>query len=563
MEQMLRQDTLLRIREYILQTYQSQESLVVSYPSLLFEALASQIYYVTVPPGADNEFIRLRNDVSFLAPPALYGINATEAFIDTNILMFHDYPFGPLRGNNVIIGFVDTGIDYTNPVFQQADNTTRIIRIWDQTIDGIPPRGYTYGTEYTQETINVALASDNPFAIVPSYDEIGHGTFLAGVAAGDDKSGAGLFRGGAPDAMIAMVKLRPARAYLKNYYFVPEQSVAYQDNDFIAGVNYLIQMALDLQRPLVICIGIGNNEGAHDGTTITERYLNAQTVVQNVIMVAAAGNEANSGHHFAGVVMTGQRQDVEINVAEGESGFYLNVWASASDILAISIRSPIGQNIQKVPVVPNQTRTYNFSLERTVVTVTYNYPDVQTGAQNILVRFQDPTPGLWIVSIYGEEIIRGVYNMWLPRSGFVLDGTRFLRSDTLITVAIPSTGENVITIGAYDYIDQSVYVGSGRGPRSDGQIKPELIAPGVNIEGPRVGGGFTTYVGTSSAAAITASAAALLMQWAVIDGNLREMNTRIARGILIRGTIKRRGVEYPNPAEGFGRLDLRNSIANI
>ncbi len=558
-----RQDPTLPIRNYIIQTYQPLENLIVSYPNLFFESIARQIYYVSVPIGAEREIVALRREVSFLAPPTLYGVNAIEALVETNILLFHDYPFGELRGNGVIIGFVDTGIDYTNPFFRQADNTTRIVRIWDQTVQGIPPRSYTYGTEYTQQTINEALASENPFEIVPSRDEIGHGTFLAGVAAGDDKTGAGAFRGGAPDALIAMVKLRPAEEYLKAYYFVRPEVVAYQDNDFIAGVTYLIQMSVELQRPLVLCIGVGNNDGEHNGTTIAERYLHALTIIQNIVIVAAAGNEANSGHHFGGFIMTAQRQDIEVNVAEGENGFYLNVWAGPADILAISLRSPIGQIIEKVPVIPNLTRTYTFSLERTVVTVTYNYPDVQTGKQNIFVRFQLPTPGLWIVSIYGEEVIGGFYNIWLPRSGFVEAGTRFLRSDTLVTVGIPATGKNMITIGAYDYIDQSVYVGSGRGPRADGQIKPELIAPGVNIEGPRVGGGYTTFVGTSAAAAITASAAALLVQWSVIEGNLRRMNTRIARGILIRGTTKRRGVIYPNTAEGYGRLDLRSTIANI
>lgn len=563
MTETFRQDTVFLLREYILQTYQTLENLMAIYPRLLFMNIGRQIFYVQIPEGAEDEFMRLRTEVSFLAPPTLYGLNAIEALIETNILMFHEYPFGELRGSNIIIGFVDTGIEYTNPFFQNADNTTRIVRIWDQTIPGNPPPGFTYGSLYTAENINNALRSENPYEIVPERDEVGHGTFLAGVAAGDDKTGANLYRGGAPDAMIAMVKLRPAEVHVKNYYFLDEATIAYQDNDFIAGITYLLQAAIELERPLVICIGIGNNTGAHDGTTIVERYLNSLTVVQSVIMVVAAGNEANSGHHFSGVIATGQRQDVEINVAEGERGFYLNIWASKSDLLAVALRSPIGQVIEKVPLIPNQSRTYNFSLERTVITVTYNYPDVQTGAENIIIRFQNPTPGLWIVSVFGEEVIQGAYNMWLPRSGFVVEGTRFLRSDTLITLGIPSTGESVITIGAYDFIDQSVYVGSGRGPRPDGQMKPELIAPGVNIEGPRVGGGLTSYVGTSSAAAVTAAAAALLMQWALIEGNLRQMNTRIARGIFIRGTVKRRGVEYPNPAEGYGRLDLRSTIANI
>lgn len=550
-------------RDYILQSYQPIDFYRSAYPNLLFESIGNQMFHVEVPEGAEGEIERLDRQSNLLTVPTLYGLNAREALIDANILLFHDYPFGELRGNNIIVGFVDTGIDYANKVFRNADNTTRIVRIWDQTLSGNPPNGYLYGSQYTEEEINRALQSEDPYQIVPTRDDIGHGTFLAGVTAGDDKTGGDEYRGGAPDALIAMVKLRPAKAYLKTFYLIREDAISYQENDFIAGISYLLQIALELQRPLVICVGVGDNTGAHDGTTIVERYLNSLSGVENLVIVVAAGNEANSGHHFSGNIATGQRQDVEMNVADGEVGFIVNVWANKSDRLAVSMRSPIGQVIEKVPIIPNRARTYRFSLEQTIITVIYNYPEPQTGAENIIIRFENPTPGLWALTIYGEEIIQGIYNIWLPRNGFIADETRFLRSDALITVGIPSTGENMITIGAYDYIDQSVYVGSGRGPRADGQIKPELIAPGVNIEGPRIGGGYTTFVGTSSAAAITAAAAALLMQWAVIEGNLQQMNTRIARGILIRGAARRRGGDYPNPAEGYGRLDLRSSISSI
>lgn len=548
---------------YLLQTFQVIESLRALYPDLVFEEIADQIINVVVPEGSTSYLDMLNNETNILSIPTLYGLNAREALIDANILPFHDYPFGELRGRGIVIGFIDTGIDYTHVVFKNEDNTSRILRIWDQTIEGNPPTGYSYGTEYTKEQLDEALRAENPYEVVPTRDEIGHGTFLAGIAAGDDKTQGNMYIGGAPDAGIVMVKLRPAKAYLRQYYIIDEATIAYQENDFIAGVSYLLQIALELRRPLVICVGIGNNNGAHDGTTIAERYMNSLTTAQDLVMVVAGGNEANSGHHFSGRITTGAQQNIEINVADGESGFIVSLWAVRGDILAVSMRSPIGQVIAKVPVIPNETTVYSFNLEQTTLSVTYNYPNPQTGSQNILMRFERPTPGLWSITVYGEDIVEGNYNLWLPRNGFILEGTRFLRSDSLVTVSIPSTGEYMITLGAYDYIDQSIYVGSGRGFAADNQVKPEIIAPGVNIEGPQPGGGYTTYVGTSAAAAITASAIALLMQWAILEGNLKEMNTRIARGILIRGATRRIGVVYPNPAEGYGRLDLRNAIARI
>ena len=551
------------LRDYILQTFQLIERLKEAYPNLKFEKVADEVIHVEVPEGTEIELDQLKNNNTLLSIPSLYGLNAREGLIEANILMFHDYPFGELRGDGIMIGFVDTGIDYTHTVFKNEDNTTRILRIWDQTISGKPPTDYTYGSEYTKEDIDAALKASNPYEIVPSRDDIGHGTFLAGVAAGDDKTENNEYIGGAPNASLLIVKLRPAKPYLKEYYLISEEAIAYQENDLLAGISYLLRTAVELGKPLVICIGIGNNDGAHDGSSIVERYLNALSTVQNLVLLVAGGNEANSGHHFSGQILTGERQNIEINVAEGENGFFVSLWARQGDKLAVSIRSPIGQEIAKVPAIPSTITLYTFNLEQSVVTVAYNYPNAQSGAQNVLIRFKNPTPGLWSIAVYGEEMVRGNYNLWLPRNDFIFQATRFLKSDALVTVCNPSTGENMITLGAYDYIDQSIYVGSGRGFSADNMVKPDLVAPGVNIEGPQPGGGYTTYVGTSTAAAITASAVALLMQWASIEGNLKEMNTRITKGILIRGAARRRGVIYPNPAEGYGKLDLRNAIASI
>ncbi|WP_069998260.1 S8 family peptidase [Cellulosilyticum sp. I15G10I2] len=555
----------LIIRDYMLQSLQPIERIRAAYPSLIFEPIINRLIHVEIPQGEEDAFERLKNQEAFLTIPALYGLYATEeALVQTNIAMFHNYPFASLTGNGVIIGFVDTGIEYTNKLFQHADHTTRIIRIWDQTLPGNSPSGYTYGTEYTAEAINQALISENPYEIVPTQDDVGHGTFLAGVAAGDDKTGTGEYRGGAPEALIAMVKLRPAKAYLKEYYFIEVDDDAYEENDFLTGVNYLVQMATEFQMPLIICIGMGDNAGAHDGSTIVEQYLDQISLIKNIVVVVAAGNEANSGHHFSGTLTEGAMQDIEISVSQEEvRGFIAYLWTNITDKVAVSIRSPIGQVIERVPVIPQEVTSYTFGLETTRITINYNYPNIQNGLQNTIIRFEKPTPGVWSVTVYGQEVTNGHYHMWLQRNEFITEETMFLRAEILMTIAIPSTAEYVMTVGAYDYIDQSIYVGSGRGPTVNYIAKPELIAPGVNVKGPLLGGGYTTYTGTSIAAAITASAATLLMEWAVIQGNLQNMNTRIARGIFIRGATRRRGIEYPNPIEGYGRLDLRSAIASL
>ncbi len=551
------------LSNFILSSFLDIQSLREQFPLLQFENVAHDIYTITVPMGeqAEAEFNRLSSTVNFITFPVPYGLNAIPALSSSNISQFHNYPYGALRGKGIIIGFVDTGIDYTNILFKNADNTTRIVSIWDQTIPGNPPEGYSYGSVYTQADINEALRSPDPLTIVPSQDNDGHGTFLAGVAAGNDQTGTVDYTGGAPDAIIAMVKLRPASEFIRNLFLVNTGVPAFQSNDIIAGINYLLQLSLQEGRPLVICLGVGSNYGAHNGTEIIENFISNISIAANIIVVIATGNEGSSGHHYKGEVTSGGSESLEINVGPGESGFSMYVWVDIPNKMTVSIKSPLGQVIEKVPIVSETPQTFKLNLEQTIVTVIYLYPDPLTGGQKIEVRLENPTPGLWSLTVYGDIIINGVFHIWLPRTGFIKSDTRFLKPTPETTLQIPGTEQFGITVGGYDYLDDSVYVSSGRGPTTDGIMKPDLIAPSVNVQGPMPGGGFTTYVGTSTAAAITSSAAALLMEWGVLNGNFPDMNTRIARSLLTRGARRQPNVIYPNTIEGYGRLDLQATIA--
>ena len=551
------------LNNYIIDNFVDIEVFRSNFPALDIIRIAPNIYTIEVPDTTEarGQFERLRSTISFVTTPILYGLSAMPALSASNILQFHDYPYGELRGAGIIVGFVDTGIDYNNVLFKNADNTTRIVSIWDQTISGNPPTGYNYGTVYTKEEIDNALQNANPYSVVPTRDENGHGTFLAGVATGNDQTGQMDYTGGAPDATIAMVKLRPASTYLREIFSVNENVPAFQDNDIIAGINYLMGLALAQQKPLIICLGIGSNYGAHNGTEIMENYISDISIASDVIIVIAAGNEGSSGHHYRGEVTEGGSESLEINVGANETGFSMFVWVDIPNKMSVSLKSPLGQVIEKIPITYAQPSRFKLNLEETTVIVTYMYPDPLTGGQKIDVKLDKPTAGLWTLTVYGDVIVSGVFHIWLPRKGFIQEDTRFLKPDPQTTIEIPGTEQYGITVGSYDYLDDSVYVSSGRGPTTEGIIKPDLIAPGVNIQGPVPGGGFTTYVGTSAAAAITASAAALLMEWAILNGNFPVMNTRIARSILIRGARRQDNVVYPNNIEGYGRLDLQASIA--
>lgn len=553
-------DNIYILANYTLGSSSSLEEFRRVYPNLLIERITPGLYTIQVPEGQEEEFKKLEREVRFIAQPTIYGLNAQQALEVSNISVFHDYPYGELRGTGVAIGFVDTGIDYTQPLFQNADGTTRIVALWDQTIPGNAPMDFNYGTVYTANKIDEALKSDTPETIVPSKDTIGHGTFLAGVAAGNDQTEAASFVGGAPDAAIMMVKLRPASQRLREFYLINEEVPAYQSNDIMAGINFLLEQAYIMNLPLVICLGVGNNFGAHNGTNFLEGYLEGISATSNVIDVVAAGNEGNSSHHYKGSIITGTVDEVEINVAENEKGFIMFFWAELPNRMQIAVKSPLGQVVDKIPILNDQIQEYRFTLERSQLQVRYLYPDTVTGSEAIILRLEDPTPGIWTIMVYPENIVTGEYHIWLSRKGFINEATRFLKPNPDTTLQIPGTATFSIVVGAYDYVDDSIYVASGRGPTTNNIIKPDLIAPGVNVQGPTPGGGLTTYVGTSTAAAVTASACALLMQWAVIEGNFPNMNTRIARGILTRGARRQKGVVYPNNIEGYGRLDLQASI---
>ena len=232
------------IRDYLIETPIPFIEFQERYPSLIFAPISSRLIILSVPPGAEEEFNQIDQEIGSIFSPILFGLNAIDAVEESNISIFHDYPFGELRGEGVLIGFVDTGIQYTNPLFTYEDNTTRILNIWDQSIEGPGGDIYSYGTIYTEEQINEALRSEDPLSIVPSTDENGHGTMLAGIAAGNERGVPGGYVGGAPDANIAVVKLRPAKQYLRDTYLIKEGAIAYQDNDYLTGVNYLENLLL-------------------------------------------------------------------------------------------------------------------------------------------------------------------------------------------------------------------------------------------------------------------------------------------------------------------------------
>lgn len=501
---------------------------------------------------------------TYLAIPKCYALMNTEALEKTGILTMQNFSTLPLKGNGVLIGFVDTGIDYLNPIFQSENGTTRILRIWDQTIlDGRMPEGFFYGSEYTSEEINQAIRSENPYEVVKSRDLNGHGTFLAGVAAGSpDVSGE--FIGAAPLADIAVVKLKEAKQYLRDFYFIREGAAAYQENDIMAGISYLHELAYQLSKPLVLCIGLGANNSGHGGFSPLATLLNYVAVRRMRAVTVAAGNEANTRRHYLGNILPEQEyEEVEISVGENVSGFIAELWTNAPEVVAISIQSPTGEILPLVPARQGEREEYNFLLEGTRVTIDYSLSEYARNNELIFMRFRAPTRGIWKIRVYAANYVTGRFHIWLPNSEFTEGELFFLRSNPETTITGPSGAIAPMTVGGFNAADNSLYLDSGRGYNIYGQVKPDFLAPAVNVYGPDLRSNFTTKSGTGIAAAIAAGASAQMLEWGVVRGNQSSMNTAEIKNYFLEGADRDPGRTYPNREEGYGRLNIYQAFLEM
>ena len=496
--------------------------------------------------------------------PKLFTLLDLESLEASGILAVQNQPVLGLKGQDVLIGFIDTGIDYTHPAFRRPDGLSRIVGIWDQTLQtGQPPFDLNYGTAYSQEELNQALGMEDPFSLVPSRDENGHGTFLAGVAAGSALPQQS-FSGAAPEALIAIVKLKPAKEYLKEIFYVTGSAPAYQSTDIMLGIRYLILLADALKKPLVLCLGLGSNQGSHSGSSPLDSMLSVTDQYRGIHAVTAAGNEAGKAHHFYGTAAnSGAYEAVEILVEPGTSGFCAELWGQPPEVYAVGFESPLGEVIQKLPPRISFSENISFILENTRIFVTSEIVQTVSGQQLIFIRFSDPTPGSWKIRVYTDSFNNGNYHIWLPITGFSDPDVRFLRPNPDTTLTVPSASVSTMTTAAYNAYDNSLFLNSSRGFTRTGQIKPDFAAPGVNVFGPNLRGGFTTATGTSVAAAITAGACAQIVEWGMGRTPPRIFNNTELKSLFIRGADRSRQELYPNREWGYGTLNVYQVFSSL
>lgn len=498
--------------------------------------------------------------------PKLYTYMDLEAIDASGISRIQNQPYLNLKGQGTLIAVIDSGIDYRNPIFRRGDRT-RILRIWDQSLVGEPQEGpgfqIPYGREFREEDINRALTAENPLEVVPSTDTNGHGTMVAGIAAGKLMEEEG-FSGAAPEASLLVVKLKPAKEYLREFFLLPSQAEAYQENDIMLAVAYAISRAQELKMPLSICIGLGSSMGSHTGEGHLETFLAGAARLLNISISVAGGNEGNSRHHYDGKLsQENRREAVELRVGEDEPGFTMEFWGSSFHTYRLSLQSPTGEILPVSTARGTGVQRLSFVFVDTKIEASYVPMETQTGQVLVFFRFLAPAAGIWKLLVEGVDSSPVNFYLWLPVQGFLSPETYFLSPSPYQTITNPGNARNVMTVTAYDYRNQSLYLQASRGFAVSGQVKPDLAAPGVEVLAPALNGGFVSVSGTSVAAAQTAGAAALFFEWGIVKENAPLLNGTIVKNYLLRGAVGSVGTDYPNRDWGYGRMDLYHSFELI
>lgn len=473
-----------------------------------------------------------------------------------------------LNGGGVLLAVLDSGITWDLEVFRKADGSTRIRYLWDQTVSeetgdvryGKMPDGFSIGTEYTAEEINAALQMHtwDRYRLIPSRDLSGHGTAVAGIAAG--RSADGLYTGAAPEAELIIVKLG-----------LPREEGFPRTTEIMRGVTYALWKARQLNMPLVINLSFGNSYGSHDGSSLLERFLDNASEIGKTVICVGSGNEGAARGHFAGNITRDSR--VELAVGNYERSLNIQLWKNYSDVFRIRLQSPGGEEAELTTNI--QGGKYTLKLEQTRILVYLGEPLPYAVAQEIYLEMIPVTgsyinAGIWTIRLEPVMTVTGQYYLYLPAGNGRGDSTGFYRSTPQVTLTVPSTAAKVITVGAYDPVYDTYADFSGRGYADStrtigvaaaGLTKPDLVAPGVNIQAPDVYGTFTPTTGTSFATPIVSGAAALLMEWGIVRGNDPFLYGEKIKAYLRKGARPLRGeMEYPNDRVGYGRLCVADSL---
>lgn len=542
-----------RLWDLIIRYTGSLSSILNTCPGATGVELLGGYATITAPESCISSLANLPQ-VMFVEKPKPFYFSLNRASSASCLTSIRRAPYF-LTGRGTIVGIVDSGIDIFHPDFQTTNGESRILFLWDQSLrperfpelNLKPPEGYLMGSLLDHESIQQLLQGN---LRTVTLDQSGHGTAVAGVAAGNGKASNGLYTGYAPEADLIVVKLAPS-----------SRSSFPRTIEVMQGIDFVVKKAIELQRPLALNLSFGNSYGSHDGTSLLETYVNAATDVGQTCIVVGSGNEGNQAGH-AGGYLNGATKRIELGVDSFQTTFSIQLWKAFTDVFYIDLESPEGIRVRLIETLTAQR--YPFGNDN--VYVYYGAPSPYSQAQEIFIELQPKqsylTSGIWKIYLTPVRLVTGRYDLWLPGGGTLNQFTAFLEPDVDTTLTIPSTASKALTVGAYNANLNSYADYSGRGfTRLPPNFKPDLCAPGTDILTAAPGGGYASVTGTSFAAPAVTGSAALLLQWGIVDGNDAFLFGEKIKAWLCRGAKKLPSISvYPSPQVGFGSLCVADSL---
>jgi subtilisin family serine protease len=471
-----------------------------------------------------------------------------------------------LTGRGVTVAIIDTGIDYLNEEFMRENGETRIEYIWDQTIESggqneksIVPYGTVYTKGNIQEAINAFKNGKSPYEIVPTKDEIGHGTNMAGIIGARGKNPN--LKGVVPECDFIIIKLLQYNAIIKRFNI---QVPTFDLFSIFPALEFLYRYSLSNNKPLVVYFPLGSNLGSHKGDGILEQFMDSISSNSGIAIVTGSGNQGAGGGHSSGTVpQVNASRTIQLFMSPEQKNIVVEIWIDSPNIMSLEIISPSGENTGKIKALIRGVNTYSFLFENTPILINSYFPEEITGDQSFTIRFSNIKEGVWKLRLTGESILDGRFNAWIPAAGISVGDTGFIPSDPYGTIMSPSTSSYTITAAAYNQNNNNVVEYSGMAFLDDYIDKIDVAAGGVNAL--TVAPNNTTAVvnGTSVAAAILAGACAMLFEWGIVDGNDPNIYSQTIKTYIQRGVIQRSGDIYPNSQWGYGILNVVKIFQNM
>lgn len=521
----------------------------------------------TVKKGMIDSLLEDVNEIYYAEKSYPYTLSGLEKVNSLSEYKFINEENPTLNGEGVIVGIISTGIEYLNKRFTTESNNSRIIAIWDQTIEGGkgPLVPLSYGSEFSKEDIDNAIKAkalgNDPYSIVKHKDEVGYGTAVAGIVGGRKLYLEDPFISVAPKCEFAIVKLKEAKKSTLEVNGVEETGVpVYESTDIRFAIVYLAQLQIKENKPMVIYLSVGTNVGGHDGASPMELFIDYYANRRGLEIVTDTGSQGDTETHTSGVIQkTGDEKTIEINVDVNQKNIYVAIWFTRPDKVSIGIIPPTGSPIKRIPPVLLNGEEILIDIGDSRASIQF-YLSTTNGIQYVTILIRNVNSGIWKINVIGDYIVEGSYDAWLYQRELLSQGTKFMNPDPFVTLTIPSTSNTTSTTSYFDSETGIAVAKSGKGYTRDGRIEPEVSSPGTNILTTWLNEENISVSGASAAAAIITGAIALILQWGIVDGNDKNLYSPKIKTYLIRGVVREPNIEYPNKEYGYGRLSIDKLI---